>query len=87
MWSEIKKSPDASQNWVLFRLKMKTRDERILGFAGLCISEEEDSCRRHLNILEKPRPLLPRPAVAKGGKAVVLVLILEPEREEDNSVL
>ena len=86
-WSKRKKSPDAGQNWVLFRLKKKNRDERILEFARLRVAEEEDSCCHRLKISEKPHPLLPRPVVAKGGRAFVLVLIPEPELKEDNPVL
>ena len=70
-----------------FDRKKKTRDERIIESAGLRVTEEEDSCRRNLKILEKPRLLLPHHAVAKGGRALVLVLIPEPKLEEDNPVL
>ncbi|XXG72581.1 hypothetical protein AAC387_Pa07g1648 [Persea americana] len=86
-WSKRKKSPHAGQNWVLFRPKKKTRDERIPESAGLHIAEEEDSCRRRLKIPKKPRPLLLRAAVAEGGRALVLVLIPKLEREDDNLVL
>ncbi|XXG47162.1 hypothetical protein AAC387_Pa02g1846 [Persea americana] len=85
-WSERKKRPDAGQNWILFQSK-KNRDERIHESAGLCVTEEEDSCRRRLKIPDKPRPLLPRPAVAEGGRAPILVLIPELEREEDSPAL
>ena len=71
----------------MLRLKKKTIDERILGSTRLCVAEKEDSCCHCLNIPEKPRPLLPHLAVAEGGRALVLVLIPEPEREEDNLVL
>ncbi|XXG61981.1 hypothetical protein AAC387_Pa05g0447 [Persea americana] len=63
--------------------RKKTRDERILESARLPVAEEEDSCHCRLKIPEKPLSLLLRPAVAEGGRA----LILKPERKEDNPVL
>ena len=67
--------------------KKKTRDEKILEYAGLRVAKEKDSYCRCLKNLEKPRPLLLRPTMDEGGRAWVLVLIPKPEREEDNTIL
>lgn len=52
VWPERKKKTTRAF-CIMFQLKKKMRDERILRSAELRITEEEDSCRRRLKILEK----------------------------------